>query len=126
MCGFFFSWYLLAAGNRPAVAFHVAILVSLILVVVRLAFLRRIISLSMRDYVRKILIPVGVILAIGCFIPIIVYLNFEEGIPRLACVFASSFVCLPLSAYAFGLSSDERSQLKIRLFNRLAINTGKA
>ena len=108
------------------VVFYVAIIVSLILTVIRMSFLRRIISLSMHDYAKQLVIPAVIIVATGSLIPIVIHFNLEEGLPRLLSVFASSFLCLPLAAITLGLTSKERSQLKHKLIQRVGSHFSKA
>lgn len=124
--GFVVSFYFLAAGRRPGIIFHVSIVVSVVLVLVRLSFLRNSILLSMREYARKIVVPTVFILVSGSLIPIIFHLYLPDGLPRLAWVFASSFVCIPLAAFALGTSPEERYQMNRKIVKCLGINSRKA
>lgn len=124
--GFLVSWYLLASGSQAMVVFYVAIIVSLILIVIRMSFLRSIISFSMHDYAKQLVIPAVIVVATGSLIPIVIHFNLEEGLPRLLSVFASSFLCLPLAVITFGLTSKERSQLMHKLIQRVGPHLSKA
>lgn len=119
LSGFFVSWALLSSGSPSSAVFYVAIVVSLVLMTLRLVFLRAMISFSMRNYLRQILVIGMLIIICGGAIPLAIHLNAGESLQRLSAVFISSFVCLPIAAYFIGLNHKERSRIKSEIYKRL-------
>lgn len=124
--GVLISWAILHTGGQPQVVFIVAIGISAFLLWRRLSFLRQAIDFSARLYASHVLAPGALILISGGLIPLILHMTLGENLFRFICVFASSFVCLPLAVYALGLSNEERSQIKRKLMQRFGIRPGAA
>lgn len=118
------SWLLLEIGGQPSAVFFVAIGVSISILCLRLMFLRKMIAFSTMFFMRQVINPAMLILTIGGLVPVLLHLNLAEGMPRVAAVFATSFICLPMAVYALGLTSRERSQIKRKLVDRLSAFKG--
>lgn len=108
-------WILLELGFPDYSVFCLSILCSLILLGLRLEFLSRMIDFSTAKYFRVVVLPGFKVVLISIIIPIIILLNFDEGLLRLFLVCVGAFSSTIFSVYFLGLNVEERTFLNRKL-----------
>lgn len=102
------SYYLLSKNIFPEVTIIVAIVISQICLLTRLLFLRRMISLSIREFTKKVYINV-LIVTISSFIPpYIAYCSIDNALYRCIGVFIISVISSTTIIYLVGCNKQER------------------
>lgn len=103
------SFLLLHLGMQPESVYVVYIAISLILVIVRVGFLKRMIGFPVRIYCKQVLLPV---LFISCLTLSMAYFlsrMFENTWYDL-CLFIATTLCLTcVTIYTFGFTQEEKS-----------------
>jgi O-antigen/teichoic acid export membrane protein len=119
MLNFPFAWICLKLGMEPESVFYVAIVISVGNLFLRLSFLRKSISMSMMSFTKNVLLRVILVSLVAMILPVVAYLNMNEGFVRfivvvIICIFSSI-----LSIFFVGCSSGERCYLMSKIHNRL-------
>lgn len=76
--------------------------------IVRLAFCKRQLGLSLRQYNWEVLVPIMLVTALSVVLPIFIHINMAEGWGRLLLTVLVSSIAVAFSVYAVGLTSSER------------------
>ena len=106
------SYVCLLLGCPAYSVFVVHFVMEAITQLVRMAMLRPLIGIRIRDYFCCIYRPVLLVVAVSLVFPAIVYLNVEEGVLRFFVVAISCVMSVAVAAYAIGLSANERIFVK--------------
>lgn len=85
----------------------IQVIFSILLIGVRLLFVRSQCNIAIRKYLSRVIIPLFNTVIIASIIPILLALNMD-GIARLITTCISTLIALPISAYFFGLDKNER------------------
>ena len=102
------SYICLKVGLLPESTLIVAILISLSCLCLRLVFLRSMVGLSVKRYLRNVCCNVWFVLIIASILPFMLYLNLQEGWLRFLIIAAVSLACVSLAVYFIGCNTTER------------------
>lgn len=102
------SYICLKNGFLPEAVYWVAIFISISCIFLRLFFLKRTIGLSIKSYLKKVVLNVFVVFLTAIIIPIMVYLQMPLGWKRFIVLSLSCLICSVLSACFIGCSVSER------------------
>lgn len=109
------SYLALKLGFAPQSTLIIAIGLSLCCLFSRLYMLHGMIKLSVRKYMKVVLLNAFVVSLLSCFFPMIIYVRFEESLSRF---FLLTFICLCntlLVEYFVGCTSSERAMIGNKL-----------
>lgn len=106
------SYIFFRFGYPPILAYLIDLLVELILLFVRLLFVKKLINFPFKHFLKDVIVKNVFIVLISIFIPIIIVKYMEVSILRLIIVFCVSILCSVIIIYYFGLLKAERSYLK--------------
>ena len=112
------SWVCLKAGMQPEAVYVIAIAISLLCLVLRLLFLRKMAGLDIIRYLKNVCCNVLSVSVAAVVIPFILYGIIEDdGWFKLITVSLVSVLCSACSIYAIGCSKNERHFIlaKIRM-----------
>lgn len=105
---FVLSWGLLANGFPAYTVFCVLMFISILMLCLRLWFLRQKISFSIMGYIRKVIFPGVRVIVVGAILPILAVMTLDAGLLRLLLTCVASFVGTALAIYLLGLDAQER------------------
>lgn len=112
MLNFPVSFILFKFGFPPYAALSASIIISITTVLMRLYFIKSLLSISPQEYFQKVLVKSVFISAI-CFItPYFTYINMEQGIQRLFVLCFATWLTSSVIIYVVGLDSDERKSVR--------------
>lgn len=112
------SYVLLRLGCIPEVTYIVSIAISQTCLFLRLYFLRKSISLSLRQFIYGVYIKVIYISAIAVFVPLLFHFIIENQYIRLISVCAVSVLTSTTTIYFLGCNKEERQKAN-RLIARI-------
>ena len=112
------SWGILKLGAPPYSVYIVAILIGVGCLLLRLAFLRKMVDLPIRKYLNNVVVNVLFTNICGAVVPTIVYLSMSPGIYRFISVGVVSIICASIAVVFIGCTSGERNFILGR-FNTL-------
>lgn len=112
------SYVLLRLGCIPEVTYIVSIAISQTCLFLRLCFLRKSISLSLRQFIYEVYIKVIYISTIAVFVPLLFHFIIENQYIRLISVCAVSALTSTTTIYFLGCNKEER-QMANRLIARI-------
>ncbi|GET33966.1 hypothetical protein PbJCM13498_28290 [Prolixibacter bellariivorans] len=114
--------YFLYKMNYPVeTIFYLTIANSIICLFLRLEMLKRMIGLSVTQFVLKVVLPTLLVSCISYILPFFLMREFEIGILRFVIIILSGFLTTAASIYILGLSKNERQPIlqtikKIKIF----------
>ena len=103
-----FSYILLKKGIFPEIVIIVAIIFSQFCLIARLLMLRYMISLSIREYLKKVYINVLIVTVLSSIIPIMVTYNTEELFVSFIVSILITFISTVVTIYYVGCTNQER------------------
>lgn len=106
------SYVLMKFGTIPEATVIVAIVISQICLVARLWFLRRMIKLPVRQFLREVYLNVLVVTVISFIPPLVCYFLLDDSVLRFFVLCAVSAVTSLSVIYYVGCNSDERDILR--------------
>ncbi len=109
------SYICLKVGLPPESVYIVAIFVAICCLFLRLIFLRKMVGLSMKQYLLKVCLNVLAVSVSALIIPAVVRLNMQEGWERFLLVLSISLIASGLSVYFIGCKSSERIFIRERI-----------
>lgn len=102
------AWSLFYIGMQPEIAYVVTILIYFLQFVCRLFLLREMVGMSIREYIRRVLLNVIVVVISATIIPITIALNVTHNLFNLVLISIVSVLCCGLSIWVIGLDMQER------------------
>ncbi len=108
MLNFPLSYICLKMNFPPESVFVVALLISVVCLLLRLIFLKRMVQLSIRRYLNKVCFNVSFVSLSAIILPCIIYMNMEYGWLRFLSVTVVCLLCSFISIYIIGCSISER------------------
>lgn len=102
------SYICLRMGMKPEVTYIVAMLINIVCLFVRLAFLRKLAALPIGRFVKEVLLNVTVVTLLAVIVPFIIHLSMDFGWQRFLIVGFTSVVTVLLSILFVGCSNNER------------------
>lgn len=112
MMNFPLSYICLKMGFPPESTLLVALLVAVACLFLRLLFLRKMVGLSARRYVKNVCLNVALVFVSSLIPPAIPHLILQEGWGRFLLVSIISVMCTGLVSYRVGCNSAERAFIK--------------
>lgn len=106
-------------GARPSAALTISIVLSFITIFIRLFFIRNLLSIEIREYLKKVLIPSFVVFILSILLPLGFYFNMDDNIKRLIIVIVSSITSSLLFIYFLGLNKGERTYITSMLKQKI-------
>lgn len=114
------SFIFLQLGFSPSSVLYVQILVTLVTLLVRLLFARVFLSISIKSYLKGVVLPIILVTLTSLILPVYVYLH-TDGYTRLLLSFIS-LLYIALCMFVFGTSLNERrlvlEYIKYKVFKR--------
>lgn len=119
------SYLALELGFAPESTMVVAIFISVCCMVLRLLFLRKMVGLSMRAFLKNVYLNVITVALLSCIVPFAVHHTMAVGWERFLVVCSVSAVCSAIAILFVGCSRSERLFIlsKIPLF-KSRVNNG--
>lgn len=106
------SYMFLKLGAPPEVTMFIALGTTIISIFARLWMLRRMIDLSLKEYVKNVLYPVIAVTAISYILPSCIVFNFEGTWWRFLIVGFSDIISSGIVIYLIGLNPNEKKYVK--------------
>lgn len=117
MMNFPLSYLCLKWGFLPESTVVVALVVAVACLLLRLAFLHKMVGLSARRYLRKVCLNVAVVFALSIVFPSLVHFSMHDGWQRFVAVTLISMSSTLLAAYSVGCNGPERAFLRRSIVN---------
>lgn len=102
------AWLLLKIYPIPEIVFGIHILVNIIAQIARLIIVKPLISLSLREYTQKVVMPCGLVTVFATPLPLIIKLTMPENFIGFSVVLIISLICSFICIYYLGMSYNER------------------
>lgn len=102
------SYWFLKIGYSPETTFLVAVVISIVLLFARLAIIRSLVKLRIREYLREVLLRIIPTTFVAVLIPLLIICFFPEGFNRFLLTLFSSLIMGCISIYFIGLKQLER------------------
>ena len=111
------AWFVLKKYPVPEFIFMLHILVNIIAQIARLLIVKPMISLSLREYVRKVVLPGGLVTILSIPIPLVMKLLLPINFMSFIAILSTSLLCTIVSVYLVGMSSNERTMVTQKIRN---------
>lgn len=115
------AYYALKMGYNPNSVFWISFVFTAFMQLASLFVLRSIITFSIREYCKRVLLPFVLVILTSFFVPLIPYYNMPNGFLRLCLVILASVISGALSFYFMGLNEKEKSLISSVLMKLLPI-----
>ena len=109
------AWILLKIYPIPEIVFGLHILINIIAQIARLIIVKPLISLSLKEYFAKVVIPCGVTTLVAMPIPFIMKIILPTGLIYSGIIIVTSIVCTTICVYYIGMTSGERSAISQKI-----------
>ena len=119
---FIFSYICFKMGFAPYISYIIQLIIFIIQLVVRIVLLNRMIFLSIKMFVRDVLLRVITIVCVSLVLPIVTLSLMDESLMRFFIITLVSLCSSILSIYFIGLASDERAFVKSKFFSLIRTN----
>lgn len=106
--------------HQPEIVYIVDLIIVLTSQIARLYFMRWMVGLSIRIYMKKVVLPVIAVTVISMIVPLLIYNNMSKGsILSFFSVCAISMTSIALTIYFVGINKNERIKLNNFINNKL-------
>lgn len=102
------AYFLLKIFEMPEIALVAVLICASLSHIIGLFIVRKIAGLSLRDYLREVIIPISVVLLSTLILTIPIHLFLHSGLIRFICVVLCSIFGILTSLYFFALKNSER------------------
>lgn len=109
------AYLVLKFGAAPEYALIMALFAMIVAQVAALLILKQIIDYSIVEYVKKVIIPILVVILSTIWIPIIPHFSMQSSFIRLVLVCGLSLITIASSVYFIGLNNSEKTIVKTLL-----------
>lgn len=109
------SYFCLKMGFPPESTLIVALIVAVCCLFLRLLFLRKMVGLSMKRYLRKVCGNVLFVTLLAMIIPSFIYTQMSDSIIRFVTICVFTTVCSSIAIYWGGCSMNEREFIKEKI-----------
>jgi len=103
------SYLFLKMGYVPEVTMIIAIVISICCLFFRLIFLRKMIKISISDYLREVVGNVFLVSVIALIFPLTFYYSMPDGAKRFILLTLASFISSSITIYLIGCSKSEQA-----------------
>lgn len=112
------AYIVLYYGGKPETALLVSLLSMIIAQINALLILKRIVKYSIRHYLKKVILPLMIVIATTIFFPIGIRLILESSVIRFLITVIVSFSVTIISIMLFGLDHNEKKMIN-QIFNKV-------
>ena len=102
------SYLCLQMGLQPESTFIVAIVISLLCLMLRLVFLRKMVDLPVRSFIYNVCCKALLVLVVASIVPCWIHFHLQYGVLRFLTVLMVCLICVSLTAYFIGCNVAER------------------
>ena len=113
------SYLMLKFGFFPEITVIIAIILSLCILFVRLIFLRDMIKLKVRYFIRHVLGNISIVTLLSAILPCCLYLNMPEGWVRFFLICCTAPLSIAIIIYFIGCDLEERMFMKNKFMQLL-------
>jgi O-antigen/teichoic acid export membrane protein len=114
------SYCLLENGCFPETVMILGLVITVLVQVVRLLLLKSIISFSMKDYTRYVVLPALKVFCVSASLSFFIYWLVDDDTVIIRCLLMIAYaVVIVVGIYSVGLNNNEKSILKENIMNRL-------
>lgn len=117
MMNFPLSYICLKQGCQPESTWIIAILISTLNLLLRLAFLRKMVGLPMKQFIKNVCGNVLYVTCLSLALPLAFFINMQDGLMRFIFVVVISLVSVSIVVYKIGCSTTERLFIRNRVKN---------
>ena len=111
------AYVALKLGYQPESVFVVHLAIVLLAQCARLMIIRGMISLAVKEYVKKVIFRIVVVLCFSPIIPILLHFYLSDSFLNMLIVCLISCVSVSVCIYLFGLSKGERYKINDKIIN---------
>lgn len=119
---FIFPYICFKMGFAPYISYIIQLIIFIIQLVVRIVLLNRMIFLSIKMFIRDVLLRVITIVCVSLVLPIVTLSLMDESLMRFFIITLVSLFSSILSIYFIGLAPDERAFVKSKFFSLIRTN----
>lgn len=109
MMNFPCSWFFLKQGFNPDVVFVIAIIIGFLCLLARLLFLKKLIDLPIKRFVKEVLANIIMVSLVSTGFPLVLHLTMSEGWGRFIVVVLTCVVMTSITILFIGCTSSERN-----------------
>lgn len=109
------AYIALKFGYAPESVFIVHLMFVIIAQFIRLYIVHNLINLSIREYIKEVVLKITFVVLLSIILPLIIHLNMGSTFLRFLVVGASSVLSVIISAYFLGLNSSEKEFIRKKL-----------
>lgn len=113
------SYLMLKNGFPPETTLYVTIAITILSQFVRIVFMKKMLYMSVREYVCKAVIPILIVSMLSSIVPIIVELYLNDGFIRFCLVCFFSPISVLLCSFFLGMNKSEKNRLKCLIIQRV-------
>ena len=116
------SYLFLKLGFLPQVTLWISIAMSVIITLVRLIILRRLVQVSIKYFLVKVVLKTFIVSISALILPLVIHLIIEESLYRLILVVFTAMISTVYATYLLGLNKNEKLyflQSIIKIRNRM-------
>lgn len=110
------SYFCLKMGLPPESTLIVALIVAVCCLFLRLLFLRKMVGLSMKRYLRKVCGNVLFVTLVAAIIPTLLFFRMSDGWARFLIICIISILITIISIYWIGCNANERNFIREKVF----------
>ena len=112
MMNFPLSYLCLKIGFPPESVYVVGLLVSVACMLLRLLFLRKMVELSMKRFLKRVYGNIWMVSLVAAIVPFLIVQQMSIGWERFIVLTLLSVVCSTMSIYWIGCSQEERIYIR--------------
>lgn len=109
------AYVCLRLGYAPEAVFYVSICMATIAQFSRSIFMKRLLQMSVRAYLKSVMAPMMALTIVSPVIPIVLYYILDEAINSAIAVVTASMLTVVVFGFLIGLSSAERRSIKLKI-----------
>jgi O-antigen/teichoic acid export membrane protein len=113
------TWLVLALGAPAYSVMLISIVTSVAMFIARLIIVRRLLSLSIRSFFHKAVLPAGGVTLCAVIVPVGFFILLDPSFLRLCIIVATSIVSTGLWFYVIGLDRVERRRVREIIVRKL-------
>ncbi len=102
------SYLFLKNGFAPQITIYVGIGISIIALFARLKIIAPLVSLSISEYLKAVILRIIPVVLVAFVVPVLVYLSIEEAVIRFIFTGLSSIASVVIVIYLIGLDKEEQ------------------
>lgn len=113
------SWLLFKLGFGAETCFYVSISICALGILLRIILIRHYLNLSINDYSKNVIVPVGMVTLLSIPIPLAMELYINPSLIKSLAVIFTAVLTSAVCAYALGMTKSERKHLNELIVKKL-------